>query len=595
MQNELDWFEFETRMRAIVTQIIQPIIKESGETRARLETIQKKSENLTKRLTFLENLTGSANNKTGWIKEIEANLNNLSLEIKLLSTNFAQEIFSVKETTQKSNASVKAVNAKTESYDLQISNLGQQIEKTQNTVQGVNKNVCEYFNKIREDLEFKLKEIEGMTSECTKKSEKSIKKVSDLKHETGENTQTIEKIRGLMREQSMQMIQLIHDKATTEDFMKFVRSVETRLESFSEKLRLEDNKVEEIVRYIDVYLPFDIQVYISDNFYSVLRKKALKAWMRFEDQRRKELQKRLTDFENSNEISEIIKKTLQSIRIFESRKDDVYYKMLRRKAEQEIGTSSEEEIIEQKHKLSAVTLKHEQIPDLGLSIDRELIEDMHMIKKESGKVFQTIEKIQKNQENLKKQISSNSQEFGVHLQVLEENFGKFRKEDFERNNSEIVSLSEKIDDFRHKLKNCYDAILNLSGLASGLVEFALVTNAILDQEEKDKKDITKQHSELHLPPVTTRKHSMPPSDFLSGKGLLLKPQNTMISTPLKYKNVIYTREEMIELIGKVISKAWSEASSKPPFISKQIKLKTTKASKQNLNSTLNLSYSHLKV
>ena len=62
----------------------------------------------------------------------------------------------------------------------------------------------------------------------------------------------------------------------SDDFIKFTSTIEARLDASAEKFRLLDNKHKEIVRYIDLYLPFDIQVYISDNLYSFLNKKLIK-------------------------------------------------------------------------------------------------------------------------------------------------------------------------------------------------------------------------------------------------------------------------------------------------------------------------------
>ena len=589
--NELDWFEFETRMRSIVAQIIQPLVKNTAENTSSLETILKRSDQQSKKIKLIENITGTPDSKTGWIKEVESSLDSLSLEFKLLSTNFSQEIYQIKEISKNSQTTVQEIKAKIESYDQQIEYLEKQIEKNEQTIQGINTNVYDYFKQTREDLEKKMNEINLMTSESNRLSEKSIKMFSELMQKTNDNSQTIDKIRTLMREQSMQIIQLFHEKSNLEDYMKFTGTVDSKLDNFNEKIRQEDNKMQEIIRYIDVYLPFDIQVYVSDNMYSVLKRRALKTWMKFENQRRKELQGRLTNFESSIDIGEIMKRTQQSVRLFENRKDDVYYKMIRRKAEQEMGTSSEEEQESQRRKLASLTMKAEKVPDISLILDQEVMNQVNDVRKEFTQVHHKVDLLEKHQDSTKKSISSIHQELSISIQVLEENLKSSKKEDNETHANEISNILEKLDSYRHKLQNCYEAIVNLSGLVSSLVEFSIVTNAILDQEEKDKKDIHKQSSELTLPQLTTRKNSMAPSEFLSGKALIMKPQASYNSTPLRYKNVLYSREEIIELIGKVITRAWTEASSKPPFLPK---VSHRKSASKNLNSTLNLSSSFLK-
>ena len=65
MNSELDWFEFETRMRRIVTQIIQPLANSTADNTSNVENLIKKTEQHSKRIGFIEELTGSPDMKTG--------------------------------------------------------------------------------------------------------------------------------------------------------------------------------------------------------------------------------------------------------------------------------------------------------------------------------------------------------------------------------------------------------------------------------------------------------------------------------------------------------------------------------------------------
>ena len=246
---------------------------------------------------------------------------------------------------------------------------------------------------------------------------------------------------------------------------------------------------------------------------------------------------------------------MNAIRVFENRKDDIYYKMMRRKVDEELNSSSEEEIISSKRKLASLTIRNDPAPKVGLELDSEFYHELSLVKKEFVAINNTLQSLLKTQESHKLFVESTNQDLKIHVEVLEDNIKNIRKEERENNSQGLITMTEKIENYRNKLRNCYEAIINLSELVSTIVEFSIVTNAVLDQEEKDKKELTKESSELLFPPVTTRKQSMHSSDFLSGKGLLHKPQISYNSTPLKYKNVIYSREELIELIGKVISKA----------------------------------------
>ena len=307
--------------------------------------------------------------------------------------------------------------------------------------------------------------------------------------------------------------------------------------------------------------------------------------MRFEDQRRKEIQKKIATFENENDISDLLKCTLNSIKQFENRKNDIYFKMIKRRADE---YSSDEEKNEKKRKLGSVTMRIDPVPNLGLQIDNEVIQEVLSIKSTFNSMQEAIKDITKTQSHMKNFLENLKTDNKVHFQVIEDSLKSFHKDEDEKNAKNGLFFVEKLDNYKHKLKNLYDAIVNLSELVSNIVEFCLVTNGILDQEEKDKKSFQNQGSDLHLPSVSRKQSSFAGNEFLSGKGLLLKPTPSFVSTSLKYKNVVYTREEIIELVGKKISKAWTEASSKPPFLAKSLK---KKSDSKKLNSTLNLSYS----
>ena len=189
------------------------------------------------------------------------------------------------------------------------------------------------------------------------------------------------------------------------------------------------------------------------------------------------------------------------------------------------------------------------------------------------------------------EILNQVQEMKVTLNVFQELWKTTRSEDSEKWMKDLTFNSDRIENYRSKIKDCHDAIFNIAGLVSALTEFSIVMTAILDQEEKNKKEVIKQTSELSLPPVHSRKRSLA-HEYLSGRGLMTKSPCSQIPSTLSYRNSIYSRGELIELIGKVVTKAWTETSSKIPFTQKKL-IKTNNKS-QKLTSVLNISSSLFK-
>ena len=588
MKAELDWFEFETRMRMIVTQLLQPILETIDDHSTNLESTNKSLTSHNNRLKNIENLTGTSNKKTGWILETEEKLNSLALEIRLLSNTTTQKFIETEQQVNNNQVSVKESQAISEQLSKEVELLEQDMETLQNTLHDVNNNLKLHFEAVQDDFSSKFQSLQTELNECKTLSDHNMKRTAELSQKTNENFHHMDKMRLMMREQSMQMIQLVHEKASVDEFIKLSTSVDTRVDNALEKLRLMENRFHEMVRYVDVYLPFDIQVYISDNLYSCLNKKNMKMWMKFEEQRRRELQKKATDFDTVSKVENILQKTLDSIKNFETRKDDIYFKMIRRKIEE--GSSSSDESPKGK-KFGSLSMRQDLKKNFNASLDQDTVDELIKAKQEFASLISAMKDSKIAQDSLKAFVLNELQEFKVNLNVVQKLWRDTRAEDNESFIKEVKFSSDRIEAFRHKLKDCFDAIMNMADLVSALTEFSIVISGVLDQEEKDKKEVVKQTSELSLPPVHSRKGSLAPFEYLSGKGLITKSTSTSIPTSLKYRNALYTREELIELISKVVSKAWSEASIKIPFNPK--KAKTTSTS-QNLNKTLNVSSSILR-
>ena len=589
MKAELDWFEFETRMRLIVTQLIQPLVQSLSDHSSNLESLNKSLSSHNVRITNIEHLTGKPDKKTGWILEADQRLSDLSLEIKLLSSKTFQKFSENEQLLNSTQVALQESNAIAESVTKQIELIEKDIETIQNTMHDVSNSLKSHFESAQDDLTLKLAFLQNQINECSKQAESSLKKSGELSQKTNENFHHLDKMRLMMREQSMQMIQLVHEKATVEEFLKLTTSVDNRVEGSLEKLRLMENKFEEMVRYLDVYLPFDVQVYISDNLYSFLDKRNLKLWMKFEEQRRKELQRRTTNFETVSQIEKILENTLSAIKNFEGRKDDIYFKMIRRRVENPSSDSDEEH--DRRKKLGSLTMKHDQKKVQTGTVDKEMVDEILNAKKELHSVLSSMKEGKNAQDTLKAFVTNEVQEMKVTLNVFQELWKTTRSEDSEKWMKDLTFNSDRIENYRSKIKDCHDAIFNIAGLVSALTEFSIVMTAILDQEEKDKKEVIKQTSELSLPPVHSRKRSLA-HEYLSGRGLMTKSPCSQMPSTLSYRNSIYSRGELIELIGKVVTKAWTETSSKIPFTQKKL-IKTNNKS-QKLTSVLNISSSLFK-
>ena len=63
LTSELDWFQFETKMRHLVREILNPVLNKTEEAKERYFELEKKTHNLVERLELLE-YSCFNNNKT---------------------------------------------------------------------------------------------------------------------------------------------------------------------------------------------------------------------------------------------------------------------------------------------------------------------------------------------------------------------------------------------------------------------------------------------------------------------------------------------------------------------------------------------------
>lgn len=74
---DLMWLNYETRLRKLMTELLQPTIKRSREDRELYDTLVKKSEILTRRIEELETITHRAENKQTIFDDIFTRINNI--------------------------------------------------------------------------------------------------------------------------------------------------------------------------------------------------------------------------------------------------------------------------------------------------------------------------------------------------------------------------------------------------------------------------------------------------------------------------------------------------------------------------------------
>jgi len=76
-QTDLIWFDYETRLRKLIEEILEPTVKRSKEERELFDILSKKNESLTKRVEDLEFMSQRTQKRQTSFEDIFKRLNEL--------------------------------------------------------------------------------------------------------------------------------------------------------------------------------------------------------------------------------------------------------------------------------------------------------------------------------------------------------------------------------------------------------------------------------------------------------------------------------------------------------------------------------------
>jgi hypothetical protein len=559
--SQLNWFEFETRMRRIVTELLEPTISRITNDREQLVTTQSTIETYKKKVDEIETLLGLGQKKSGWMEDIEQSLQkNLQKIFDLEKTSFCTTQ-GLENSLGKHTIDITAIFTKLQGLEDTNSQIESQINSLQSSLTSQAFSITSYLENNKKEFTEKYNSIVCQTNDAVKRSEQINNKLNETSNKINDIQIVLDRHRGLINELNMQVAKINNEKVSYDDFINESEKFHAKFLQGNEKAMRSDDRIEGIIRFINLYLPTDIQTMISDTMYAIKDKKMLVKYYMFEDRVISELESNYSKLETYG-VDEIFNRALGGkARMIKRNKD---FKFSQEKIEKS-----------QKFNRNPV-IKKKEVADSDLD-DSESI-------KISTPFNKSIE-IKELETELKNKIAILSEEI---KKIREEVYSNYEKnlifvEMFEKDNNDIKNKQTEI-------KNSFRQTTDSLSAATKAIEADLSRKA---SDLKIVKDLCKEFLEIGLMQYNLTLHDenekknyfveKPPEnkkiyfelESETAKSSRLKSSQAYRPphykpTPLYYKDVLYERQEMIEIIGENIKSVWNKATQFLGFRVKKI-------------------------
>ena len=174
---ELDWFDFETRMRDVIHELIEPVMRKATEDREQMLTIRRNQENDQKRLDQLESAVLKTGRKATVFDEIQQKFVDIEGDRKKQQVKVEQDL-------EEFRGEVKAINFKIEQkidtikhLDTITEQLGKDIEQMSNTLSQHKTVLLEEINKLGQEFTDANDTYKKFVQDTEEKATQSLNKV----------------------------------------------------------------------------------------------------------------------------------------------------------------------------------------------------------------------------------------------------------------------------------------------------------------------------------------------------------------------------------------------------------------------------------
>ncbi|CAI2384608.1 unnamed protein product [Moneuplotes crassus] len=262
--SELDWFTFETKIRKVVTDLMEPSIKRSIEEKSLLVEVKKDNTKLEKRIKKLESILFENKKKAVIFKEFFETISHVEAEQKKLELEFTQKFAAVNESIDHSDSKIEDFRMELQKYEKQFAHLREDQSNVREELVSYKDTVVKKINDINENFvqeTTKLRLLCSSNAQYSKDNKQDIKehasKIKELDYLTTEHTHKIYDINDLARNN-------LNEKLDITKFNTVHDEIEKKIAYNTKCIKDVDNNLKETDNFVEKYLPFKLSNLIND-------------------------------------------------------------------------------------------------------------------------------------------------------------------------------------------------------------------------------------------------------------------------------------------------------------------------------------------
>ncbi|OMJ93171.1 hypothetical protein SteCoe_3859 [Stentor coeruleus] len=544
MSQELNWYEFETRMRRLIVELLEPTIQRITTDKEAMVKTTSKVKAIRKQIKHIETLIGSGKTKSGWMESTDNSLREFA--IRLSQSEAKQEGINqrLESSLEKNSQELYRIDKKAENLISTNKDIENQIQALQNSISAQALLINTYLETNKQEFSEKYNNLIIETVTSQKKTDGINSKISEVTSKVTDFQIIIDKFRQILNELSTDVQKIDHEKANI-DHMNFENSkIYEKVFHVSEKANHNADKVEEILRYLGVYLPKDMQTCVSDNLHNILEGNILMKYNDYEEKVIKILQSNPSIGESSN-TEEMIKKSIESIMRVIKRNSDLKFveeaKKFNKKAKQEQKNPALKLVSQQCEELFSSLPKTENFDVFKFDITSQLNKSVSSLNEELKKVREEIWMKNDKQEILLEMIRKECEDIKEKMFKDRQIFDK-----------ELISFSNSSSKFESSHKIFHEDIHLIKNRIKDMGECFNILNLLFSKSDESLKPIgskeKKYEKNMSFVEHECEKficQGTAPMPIHSSK-----PQYSM--SLIKYKDTTYERNELLDHLGKLV-------------------------------------------
>jgi len=585
---ELDWFDFETRMRELLRTQLESVVTQAARDREQAGTMKKQLDSQHARIDELENAVL-------WNKTRATVFEDIYQRIAENEGNRQKDFIEMTQEVGELGKQQKAVEFKVQKHQEAIGNLDAILQRQSTDLSTFNDKLAQHKSTISNELsqvnsEFKqaneiyLDFVRRTEEKATQAFQKSISTLASLaKQETA--TETVKK--ELIQLQA-ELRNIKQTKVEMEVHDADMNSLRVVLEAHKKYHAVVADQFEMRDNFLDRFYPYRFLTMLSDILHAVWDKSMRRKLAELENGYLKELNlDALATGAKVDSRETAVQKILDEVKRVEQRKMG----LLAEKKHKRNATNSSAAVESQpssdtpQYSRLASTDMSPAKPRAALPVPAREEDDGELegllLAKFQAEAMRLTQETHRQYERMKSDLGSNQEELRVYIQQV---LGEVEVVDRKRQQlkEEIIvdlgDMAQRLSESESKGQETTVAMTNLADIVACLVEDVQIAQEMEAQEEDDRHTQAVNIDPPSDNPRPAGNKSMSPSGVLAMQkkclschgttSLALAGVKTAVmyqSTPLKYRDKQYTRAELIAVRRRMVRGMWAQVCSLAPW------------------------------